>query len=223
MAGDEEIPSDRSSGGGRRRRAHALSCDDLGRILALSDGVFAFAMTLLVLSLAVPSFGVNVTPTEGQLAHALLTDWTVFLGYVFAFVMIGVWWVAHHRTFQYIQRFDGELIWINMAILLQIAVMPFILQVYSTFSYRAVAVDLFAGIQIALGVSMTGLWEYARYRHLTKPDIPEATARYFTRRSLFAAAVFAVSIGISFIDVTAAQLSWLAIFAVQRVLAHFGE
>jgi uncharacterized membrane protein len=208
-----------SESGQRIRPAHLVAGDDLSRILALSDGVFAFALTLLVLSLVVPSFPLGVTPTNAQLAGALGSDWPRFLGYGFAFVMIAIWWVVHNRTFQYIARYDHALVWINMLLLIQIAVMPFILSVYSAYSYAQVAVDLFAGIQVTLGLTATVLWEYARRAKLLKPNVPPAVAKYFTRRGYLIAAVFALSIGVSFVSVDWAQYSWALAFVVQRFLA----
>ncbi|MGI0155234.1 MAG: TMEM175 family protein, partial [Thermoplasmata archaeon] len=153
MAGDEE-----STGPPHQRRAQprsgAIAGEDLGRILALSDGVFAFAMTLLALSLAVPVVGgANAHAVSGNLLNQLGSDGTKFLGYAFAFVMIGIWWIAHNRAFQHIARYDGVLVWINMAILLQIAVMPFVMTVYNSYTDTQTAIGLFAGIQVGLGIS----------------------------------------------------------------------
>jgi uncharacterized membrane protein len=221
MSGDEELPSDRPRLGRGFRRPDEITGDDLSRILALSDGVFAFAMTLLVLSLAVPVY--VHTPTNGMLVGFLLGDWSAIFGYVFAFVMIGVWWVVHHRTFHYIARFDSGLVWANMALLMEVAVMPFVLSFYLTFDYRQVAVVLFDVIQIALGLTSTILWEYAKRHHLTKPDVPHAAAKFFTDRGLASSAVFAASIGVSFVSVDAAQFMWVAVFVVQRILTAMGD
>jgi uncharacterized membrane protein len=221
-----ESPSSGSFLGRRRLRRTRpeitqLSGEDLGRIVSLSDGVFAFAMTLLVLSLIVPTF--SSSPTERQLVGALTGDWPKFLGFVFAFVMIAIWWVVHNRTYQYIARFDSGLVWLNMILLMQIAVMPFVLSFYISYTSYQVAIDLFAAIQITLGMTTTLTWEYAQRRHLSKPNTPPAAARYFTRRGYYTAAVFAVSIGVSFVNLDAAQICWIGIFFVQRALTIEGD
>jgi uncharacterized membrane protein len=209
------------------KRAHhgltEIAGEDLGRIIALSDGVFAFAMTLLVLSLVVPSFPNGVTVTNARLGSALTGDWTRFLGYAFAFVMIAIWWIVHNRTYQYIARFDSGLVWINMALLLQVAIMPFVLGTYTTYSSLRVAVDLFAGVQVTLGLTTTLLWEYARRRRLVKPNLSPAVSNYFVRRGYLTAAVFAGSIGLSFLSVEWAQFSWVLVFGVQRLLTLEGD
>lgn len=198
-----------------------LQGDDLGRIISLSDGVFAFALTLLALSLTVPVFaqtGLSDHQVSSTLAFYLQQDYVAFLGYVFAFVMIGVWWVIHNRSFQYIARYNSRLVWINMAILLQIAVMPFVMSVFSAYSQTQVAVALFASIQVGLGLANTALWDYARHAKLLKPNVPPAVGVLFSRRGYLTSAVFAASIGVSFIGVSYAEYTWALTFVVQRIL-----
>ena len=213
-----------ASGGARRHRRPPLPIvsEDLSRIIALSDGVFAFALTLLVLSISVPS-----VTTNAKLGFDLNHDWSTFYGYAFAFVMIAIWWLVHNRTFQLIARYDSVLVWLNLALLAQIAIMPFALSVYGTYTSKPYdfqyAVVLFAAIQITLGLTTTLIWEYARRAGLTKPDIPASSARYFTRRGLGVAGVFALSIGISFVNVEAAQISWILIVVVQRLMTVEGD
>ena len=205
------------------RLAARLEGEDFGRILSLSDGVFAFALTLLALTLIVPvnSFasGTPGSVESSYLAHQLQTEFESFLGYAFAFVMIGVWWVIHNRTFRYIVRYDQTLVWLNMAVLMEVAVTPFVMGVFSTWSGTQVAVALFAAIQIALGLTNTLLWDYARGHQLVKPSVPAAVAVYFSRRGYLTSAVFAVSIGVSFVSVTGAELTWLGTFVLQRFLS----
>jgi uncharacterized membrane protein len=210
-----------------RRVETRISGEDLGRIISLSDGVFAFALTLLVLSLTVPVSKTGTPFTNGQLGNALAHDYGTFIAYAFAFVMIAIWWVIHNRTYQYIARFDSTLVWLNMALLAQIALMPFVLGVYSSYGFGSTplqyAVVLFAADQITLGLTTTGMWEYARFAKLTKPNVPPEVSKYFTRRGLATALVFALSIGVSFYSVDYAQLTWIGIFVVQRALTFAGD
>jgi uncharacterized membrane protein len=218
MAGDDEQFPSRSSAG-RFHPPRGIAGEDLGRILSLSDGVFAFAMTLLALSLVVPVVhGSSSSAESGNLLNRLGGELPVFFGYVFAFVMIAIWWIVHNRTFQYIARYDSALVWINMAILLQVAVMPFVMTLYNDYSNTQLAIDLFAFIQVGLGISTVGLWDYARRAKLIKPNVPPEVALFFSRRGWITSAIFLASIGVSFINLTAAQLTWVATFVVQRLL-----
>jgi uncharacterized membrane protein len=203
----------------------------MGRILALTDGVFAFALTLLVLTLAVPVVATKGIPppvVSGNLGNALWADYGAFAGYVFVFVMIANWWLAHHRLFRYIVRYDDVLLVLNLLVLLEIAVMPFVLKVFVSYDDTQIAVILFSLIQIATAVSMAGLWRYASYHHrLILKDTPESTLRYFGVRTLITPMVFVVSIGVSFVNVTAAEYIWIGVFvlrwAVGRSVTRRGE
>jgi uncharacterized membrane protein len=206
----------------RSRHPVDIAGEDLGRIISLSDGVFAFALTLLVLSLAVPSVKSN-----GALGYALNHDFEPLYGYAFAFVMIAIWWIIHNRTYQYIARFDSTLVWINMMMLAQIAVMPFVLSIYTDYTSGPhlfqYAVVLFAAIQITLGLTSTLLWWYAQHAKLTKPTATPAVSRYFARRGYVSAGVFALSIAVSFWNVSAAQYTWILLFVLMRFLTAEGD
>ena len=198
--------------------------EDLGRIISLSDGVFAFALTLLVLGLTVPSVsGATDQQTSQQLWHALQGDWPKFLGYVFAFAMIAIWWMNHHRTFRYIERYDIVLMWLNMLVLLEIAVMPFVLQVYAAYSPTQTAVVLFASMQVITGGTLNVLWRYAAGGHrLVNPKLPIDEIRYVANRGLLPAVAFAASIGISFFSVSFAEYSWFVPIILVRFARRYG-
>jgi uncharacterized membrane protein len=191
----------------------------MGRILALTDGVFAFALTLLVLTLAVPSIptiGIPPAIVSGNLGAHLWHDWGAFLGYVFVFVMIAYWWLAHHRLFRYIVRYDDVLVSLNLMLLLEIAVMPFVLKVFVSYDQAQVAVILFALIQISAALTIGVLWRYASHNHrLIAREVPDEILRYFGARTLVTPAIFALSIGVSFVSVSAAEFLWVTVFAAR--------
>src|SRR5258708_24745966 len=92
----------------------------LGRILALSDGVFAFSLTLLVVSLSVPTAASNST-----LASQLADEAPTFFSYIISFVAVPSIWYGHHESFKYIRRYDGRLIALNFGSLPLIPFLPF--------------------------------------------------------------------------------------------------
>jgi uncharacterized membrane protein len=196
--------------------------EDLTRIISLTDGVFAFALTLLVLSLVVP-MGLTGPNLSGRLGAALNKDWTSFLAYVFAFFLIANWWVVHHRYFTHIKRYDGRLVGFNMAILLEIAVMPFVLSTFALYSDALVAVVLFAATQAATGLTFAILWRYATWKHrLVDKSLDPRIERYYALRGLVTPIVFAVSIGVAFLSVEAAEFCWIGIFVIPRLTHEFG-
>ncbi len=185
--------------------------EDMSRIISLSDGVFAFALTLLALSLVVPSVTGN-----GPLGYALNHEYGAFLGYVFAFVMISVWWINHHRFFRYVVRHDDVLIWINLALLLEVAVMPFVLKVFASYSTTQYGIVLFAAMQAVAGFTMNLLWRYASVAKLLRPDLDPAIVRFHKIRGLLTPAVFLVSIAASFVNLSLAEVLWIGVFFTQR-------
>jgi len=214
---------DRLSQEGREKHAavhvsREVPGEDLGRIISLTDGVFAFALTLLVLGLTVPNVMGNA-----RLGSSLQADWPIFLGYAFAFVMITIWWMAHHRTFRYIQRYDFVLMWLNTALLLEVAIMPFVLEVFGKYPGDQDAAILFAVVQIAAGSTLNLMWRYASSGHrLIDPKLDKKEIDYFARRGLIAPAVFAVSIAITFVSVSFAEYFWIGALVLQRFSTRYG-
>ena len=84
--------------------------EGMGRILALSDGVFAIAITLLILEIAIPAKG------QPDLPKALLKLWPQYLAYALSFVVIARFWVTHHLAFRLIGRYDAALVWLNLVL-----------------------------------------------------------------------------------------------------------
>ena len=138
---------------------------DLGRVISLSDGIFAFAMTLLVIELVIPK-------PPGSLGNAALEVWLhgrlgaelpAFLGYAFAFTMIAIWWMSHQRLFLRVRRVDQLFQWLNMLFLLTVSVTPFVLGVLvaGNDSDTILGAGLFLGTESVSSLLLTGMWYYA--------------------------------------------------------------
>jgi uncharacterized membrane protein len=104
----------------RRHEDDEAAEEGIGRILALSDGVFAIATTLLILEIAVPA-----TTSDAGLPKALLGLWPRYLAYVISFVVIARFWVAHRQAFRLIARDDAVLVYLNLLLLMFVAFLPF--------------------------------------------------------------------------------------------------
>ncbi len=178
---------------------------DTGRIEAFSDGVFAIALTLLVLDLRVPELhGRSVW-------SAILQLWPQFLGYVLSFLIIAINWVFHHRKFRAIVRYDTRLIWINLAFLFFVALVPFPTSLLSEYAPDPAAVSLYAASVAVLGLLATVLWQYAYRMDLLSPTVDRDLARFTTVNNLVVPVVFVVSIPIAlFWDARIAMLFWVA-------------
>jgi uncharacterized membrane protein len=147
----------------------------LGRLEALSDGVFAIAITLLVLELAVD---------PGSADHALravLDEWPSYLAYVTSFLTIGVVWMAHSRITSALRTADGTLYRLNLLVLLLASFLPFPTKLVSDFvdeeDAERVAVVFYGLTLLALAMSLAFLVRYAfRQPELLKTHIEESVA-----------------------------------------------
>lgn len=135
------------------------------RIEALSDGVFAIAMTLLVLEIHVPDLPANASNL--QLTPALLHLWPKFLSYAVSFVSLGVYWISHHNMYHVIRRADRVLLWLNLFFFLFAAFLPFSTSLLNAFRQSQVAPLFFGANLTALGWVLFLQWAYAS----SQPDM----------------------------------------------------
>ncbi|MFQ5986451.1 MAG: TMEM175 family protein [Thermoplasmata archaeon] len=181
------------------------------RIEALSDGVFAIVMTLLVLEIAVPTLATPVE--EGELRAELLELLPEFLGYAVSFVILGIFWVVHHRQFHFVERTDRAFVWINILTLLFVALLPFSTALLSRFPESQTAVFVYGGNLLLAALAISAQWWYATLGHrLVNPDLDPTFLRKSRRWAFVAPAAIAVIIAISFIHV-AISLVGFAILA----------
>ena len=108
----------------------AASDNSLGRLLALSDGVFAIAMTLLALDLRLPDLGADAT--DAQLRHALADEWRGYLAFVISFYVVAGYWGVHRRAMRVATTIDARLISHTLPVLLLVAALPFPASVLAT-------------------------------------------------------------------------------------------
>ena len=93
------------------------------RIEGLTDGVFAIAMTLLVLTLEIPE--PLAENTTGMLAKLLISQRHKLFNYVLSFILLALFWIIHHRQFHLVKRTDHQHLWLNVFILMFVALIPF--------------------------------------------------------------------------------------------------
>jgi len=197
--------------------AEAERTTELDRIIFFSDGVFAIAITLLVIGLRVPALPSHVSNSE--LSRRLLDEWPRVLSYTVSFAVIGLYWIGHHRAFAHIRRFDHRLILLNLTFLGLIAFLPFPTAVIGRYGGHRAAVVLYAGSLALAGLASTALWLYAWRAKLA--DVGPRRARYLAARAAIPVAVFAVSIPIAFLSPAAAKLSWLSFLIVRRMVDNY--
>jgi uncharacterized membrane protein len=181
---------------------------DLSRLLALTDGIFAFAMTLLVLGLVLP-IGFNPSSVDRVLWNLR----AAFLAYLLSFFVIWLYWRAHHLIFRYIRSYDRTLLNLNVLFLLFIAVVPFVTNLLSAAGSERTAAWAYSVVQVSAGGALTALWKYSvgQHRHVD-PDFPRAWERYLTFTTLLTPMVFLISIPIALVNTGVAEYAWFALF-----------
>lgn len=152
------------------------------RIEALADGIFAFAMTLLVLNLALPD---EAHVTNADLLPILHSQLPKFVHYALAFILLGNLWMAHHQQFHFIQKVDSRLIWINIFILLFIVLVPFSTDLAGDYFSTKVAEIFFCLNLFIIGSLYFSNWIYAVKNHkLVNTNLDAVTIQRGIRRNL---------------------------------------
>ena len=174
----------------------------VGRLVAFTDGVFAIAITLLVLNFDEPK------GPDSEILHQLTDQWPGLLAYFLSFAVIGRFWVVHHRVFAVMRRLDNRLVTLNLVFLAFIVLLPFSTEVLGDFSDTTEAVVLYAAT--ISGVAMLN-WLMIRHALLGEhvhPDHRQTTAPFAGGAALMNPGIFLASIPVGFVSPLAAELMW---------------
>jgi uncharacterized membrane protein len=171
---------------------------DKGRVETFSDGVFAIAITLLVLTIAQPS-------DFGHLTHQLVTRWPSLAAYVVSFTVIGIMWVNHHTIFTHLRLVNRGLFYFNLLLLMTIVFIPYPTEVFGealSRSQGATTAAVFYSTTMTINaLAWASLWLYASVgRRLLNWDFPEPQRRVSTILFISGGAFYAISIGVAFIN-----------------------
>ena len=134
----------------------------LERLILFTDAVFAIAITLLALEIKVPEL--REVHSEAEVWETVLNLTPRFIGFLTAYFVIAIYWIAHHRTFRYVYGYDGKLIWLNMLFLLSIVLMPFTAAFQGEYPLLKAPWVLYCG-----GVIFTGLMQVALQVYIRNP------------------------------------------------------
>jgi uncharacterized membrane protein len=189
----------------------------LERLVFFSDAVFALVITLLVLPLAA-----EVDLLEGAgLAHQVWALRPKLLSFVISFLVIGQFWISHHRLFMLVRRYDQRLLWLNLLFLLTVSFTPFptaLVGAHSTPQDHFAAVFYAASMTLA-SLTLTATGWYARRAGLLDLSLDHDTAAYLLTRSVATTVLFLASVGAAFLGgLRAGLLFWVLLIPVARLL-----
>lgn len=198
--------------------------DSLGleRIVFFSDAVMAIAITLLAIDLKLPQIDPSNAFMEvpGQLA-AIRPN---FMAFFISFVVIGIYWISHHRYFAYIKRYDVRLMVLNLMFLFFIVCMPFVASLLGQYTSVPIVLILYTLAVAALGVSMALIWWYASRNHLISEELDAQAIRMVNIRLYTSPVMFLAAIPFAYVSSTAVIIVWwlspLAVLAAMRIFGR---
>uniref|UniRef100_A0A7V5CUB8 DUF1211 domain-containing protein n=1 Tax=Acidobacterium capsulatum TaxID=33075 RepID=A0A7V5CUB8_9BACT len=167
-----------------------IANQSLERLAALSDGIFAVAMTLLVLDLHLPAS--EAIHSEHGLQAALWMLAPQLLVYLMSFMTLGIFWNGQQTQFHFFERSDRDLSWLHLGFLFTITVMPFTTQLLAHFlAYRTALVVYWFNILLP-GLLLYASWRYATRAGLLKAEVPLEIRRAVRRRVVVAQSLYAL-------------------------------
>jgi len=178
------------------------------RIEALTDGIFATVMTILVLGLRVPQLNVP----ESSLSKEIVDLWPSILIYALSFTTLGLYWVGHHNLFHYVRHTDRVLLWINILFLMSIGFVPFSTSLLADYPWPPTAVRVYGGNLIANGLLLYATWWYVTSgQRLVEKDLDPHIVTTVKRRILVGPAVFSLGMLVSFFDTRVSVILYMLV------------
>jgi uncharacterized membrane protein len=188
----------------------------LERLAALSDGIFAVAMTLLVLDLHVPVR--ELVHSEQQLRAALLALAPQFIAYLMSCLTLGIFWAGQQTQLNYLARGNRDLTWIHIAFLFTVSILPFSTRLLAEFIEYRTALLLYWLNIFVLGAILYASWRYATRAGLLKDDIPFEIRRAVRRRIVFAQGLYAFGAVLCFWS-TYASIAFIVVVQLNYAIA----
>jgi len=197
----------------------------LDRLVAFSDGVFAIAMTLLVLNLTVPTITGSAERVDEELWRTLSDQWPELFSYALSFWVIGRFWLVHHRMVRLVRRADSALMTLNLLLLGFVALIPWPTEMLGRYGDTTTAVVAYSVTMVCVGASSALLNWHMQRAGLLDERVTESYRRASMARSVLIPLGFALGIPVAFVDPTAGLLTWwVAIFGMTLLARHrFGD
>ena len=185
---------------------------ETSRVEAFSDGVFAIAITLLILAV-----GIEEAFAEGDVQHQLLHLWPAYIAYAISFLTVGIMWVNHHQIFRHFERVDRPLLLLNILLLMCISFTPFPTRVVADHATdgadREAAAVLYGATMTLTAICFFAVWIYGS-RRLLRADADMREVDGITRSYLPGAPTYALATLVAFVSSVASLILFgvIAIF-----------
>lgn len=192
---------------------------ETGRVEAFSDGVFAIAITLLILAV-----GIDQALATGNLKHQLLHLWPAYIAYGVSFVTVGIMWINHHAVFRHFARVDRPLLLLNILLLMCISFTPFPTRVVAEHAQsdtdRKAAAFFYGATMTLTAICFFAVWIYGS-RRLLRPDADQREVSGITRSYLPGAPTYATAMLIALVSPIASLIIYGALTLFYALSSSF--
>jgi uncharacterized membrane protein len=199
-------------------RYNAIAGQSVERLAALSDGLFAVAMTLLVLDLKVPAS--HAIETDQALLTALAELAPRLVVYLMSFLTLGIFWVGQQTQLSHFARGDRHLTWIHLIFLFAVSLMPFSTSLMAEFiTLRTALLQYWLNI-VALGGLLYASWRYTMHAGLVEADVSAVIDRSVARRIYVAQALYAFGAALCFVN-TYWSIGFIIVVQLNYVVVNY--
>ena len=188
-------------------------------VISFSDAVFAFAITLMALSIEIPDLPLDLTQSE--LLERLYGLYPQFEDYIISFAVIAIFWMSYHQVFNHIKGSHISIVYLNLLFLLLITLLSLSTSIVTNYASYQVPYIIYCILVIMTSSLLVLIWWYATNQHrLVAKDLNVLFIKGTFFGLLSIPIVFVISIAISFIDLDIAQYFWLAIIPVNVLIRY---
>lgn len=191
-----------------------------GRMEALTDGIFAIAMTLLVLELKAPDLPKSTG--AGELLNKIADEAPAFFSFLISFLYCGLLWILHHLAMHFVRHLQVALVWLNLLFLMSISLMPFSCGLLGHFLHNRAAQEIYFGNMFVAAALLAVQWLVAKKKGLINDDNPIA-ARAMGQRLMFLPIALPVAMVAAYFKPLAGSYAFIAVLLLLRLwqrIAH---
>ncbi len=193
------------------------------RLESLTDGIFAFAMTLLIVGLNIPEKA-SLVQSTAFVSNLLFSLWSDFFHYILAFLILGAFWLSHHIELHPLRRLDRMYVWLNLGTLLFVALLPFSTSFSGDFPGVPLGAIVFELNLLAIGVGMFLQWKYATGKdRLVEPGIPSHFVRQVGFRALVVPFISLIGVLIALTGITWSTAVYLFIPLIHYIVVRLAR
>jgi uncharacterized membrane protein len=185
------------------------------RLEAFSDSVFAVAITLLAFELRLPELGAS--PSDRSLVDAFLSLGPQVYSYAVTFVLVGMYWIAHHHIYSLIRYVDRPLQWMNVFHLLWVCLLPVTATTMGKYPALRSAGVAYGANLLLIWLTLLAMWRYAIHRRLVEPDTDPELVRVLTLRIVWGGVLYGLGIAASFLDPRAGSIVYTLTLLVYMI------